>query len=304
MEKIAFVSYLESNSFDYNIALLASSLRKFGGSLAESPLIVFHPQKDKFPHYNLKPFLSALNVDLFPFAIPETIPKFPFLNFVLAAATAEVLCKGKFENLVWLDSNTLIVSEPKEFCLFPDKKLGFRPVHHTLIGSYLEKPLDSFWDLLYRKFMINEEKIFPMKTHVDGNTLRPYFNAGCLSVRPRRGVLSNWWEKFSSLTQDPDFKKFFKQDWKYRIFMHQAVLSCVILSSTNQDDLYQLPFTYNYPLHLYEEIDAKFRPGSIEDLVTARFEDIYNPKWLENVPLHDSLKKWILAQFAIYSKIQ
>ncbi|MHA2338697.1 MAG: hypothetical protein ACXACX_15420 [Candidatus Hodarchaeales archaeon] len=304
MEKIAFVSYLESDNFDYNIALLSSSLRKFGGSLAESPLIVFHSQGEKSLHYNLKPFLSALDVELVPLEIPKTSSVFPFLNFVLAAAMAETLYKEKYENLVWLDSNTLILSEPKEFFLFSNKLIGFRPVHHTLIGSIFEKPLDSFWGLLFKKFMINEEKLFPMKTHVDENTLRPYFNSGCLVVRPQNGLLNNWWEKFSSLYLDPDFKKYFEQDWKYRVFMHQAILSCVILSSTNQDDLYQLPFTYNYPLHLYAESNEEFRPGSIEDLVTARFENINEPKWLESIPLHEPVKKWLNSQFDIYSKIK
>ena len=68
-----------------------------------------------------------------------------------------------------------------------------------------------------------------MKTHVDGNTIRPYFNAGHLAVRPEKRLLRKWSETFLELYKAPEFQRFYA-DGRYRIFMHQAVLSGVILA--------------------------------------------------------------------------
>ncbi|MFX0016189.1 MAG: hypothetical protein ACFE98_16485 [Candidatus Hermodarchaeota archaeon] len=296
MEKLAFASV--SRSLDIRTYIFVSSIRRFAGNLSDSPIWIFTPKSEKEIPQNIKERFLSLEVNIIPFNIDPDFEKFPFTDYVFASATAEAFAKDKCEILAWILPDTLIISTPKHFLLEKEKKLGYRPVHHTLVGSIFDEPIDSFWDLIYQKCYVTKDKIFPMKTHVDHNILRPYFNAGFLVVRPEAGILQTWWNCFKELYRDPCFEIFYQKDKSYMIFMHQAILAGVILSKMEQKEIQELPFSYNYPLHLYNESPHQYRPHNINDLVTARYEEI---KWLEKVPIHEQLKKWILCQIKSFS---
>ena len=133
-----------------------------------------------------------------------------------------------------------------------------------------------------------------MKTHVDSNIIRPYFNAGCLIVKPEKAILQTWWHFFKNIHQKPEFKDFYQHDQLYRIFIHQAVLTGTILLKLEIQEIEELPFSYNYPLHLYFDSLPEFRPPHMNDLITVRYEEIeilntfplFNPtfkSWLTNI---------------------
>jgi len=60
-----------------------------------------------------------------------------------------------------------------------------------------------------------------------------------------------------------------------------------------RQELQELPFTYNYPLHLYDESPRDLRTQNLNDLITARYE---KPSVLETIPFHDPLKSWLMDQ--------
>ncbi|MHA2368733.1 MAG: hypothetical protein ACXADX_07935 [Candidatus Hodarchaeales archaeon] len=279
MERVIFACVSGVADLDRKVPILAASIRQFAGILSDCPIWVLVPKTENEIPEKTKTRLVAQNVQLIPFTVDEEVRKFPFAALVRAAATVESLAKEKTELLAWI----LLL-------LDAEKNLGYRPVHHTLVGSLYEEPVDAFWELVYRKCIVPEEKLFPMKTHVDGNTLRPYFNAGFLIVRPEKGVLQAWWDAFEKLYRDPDFETHYAKNQLYTIFIHQAVLAGVILSMLDRQELQELPFSYNYPLHLYSESAKEYRPQNISDLITARYED---PETLEKVPLQDPLKSWV-----------
>ncbi len=289
-----------SSGKDPDILLMVASIRKFAGKLSNNPIWMLIPDTVNEIPIEIKEQLSSHKVQLISYKIDTDVINFPFAGYVFAAATAEITAENKTDILVWMNSDTLIINEPSDFLLNEDKNLAYRPVHHTLIGSVIDKPIDSFWNLIYEKCGVPESKIFPMKTHVDHNTLRPYFNAGCLVVRPEKGLFQSWWHSFKELYRDKSFRNFYEKDDLYAIFIHQAVLSGVILSSMEKYELLELPFSYNYPLHLYFESPIEYRPQNINDLITARFE---KQKYLEDAPIHDPLKSWLKAQLNALSII-
>ncbi|MFX1533859.1 MAG: hypothetical protein ACFFDI_06455 [Promethearchaeota archaeon] len=293
MEKLVFACLVDSRGAELKAALLTASIRKFAGILSNCPIWVFVPNSEDKISKEMKKQLLSLDVQIIPFIVESDDLKFPFADLVLAAATAESLAKEKTEFVAWILSDTLVINEPTLFLLDEDKNLGYRPVHHTLIGSIYEEPIDSFWELIYRKCQVSEDKIFPMKTHVDHNTLRPYFNAGFLIVRPKNGLLQSWWNRFKELYRDPSFEEYYEKNELYSIFIHQAVLAGVILSTMERQEFQELPFSYNYPLHLYSESPIEYRPQNLNDLITARYED---PEWLEKVPFQEPLKSWLTNQ--------
>jgi hypothetical protein len=168
------------------------------------------------------------------------------------------------------------------------------------MGSRYDEPLDAFWTLIYRYCNVPETRVFPMMTHVDGTRIRPYFNAGLLVTRPERHLLQGWHDVFFRVYQEPSFQKSYQKDERYAVFIHQAVLSGVILSTLETGEIQELPPTYNYPLHLHAQDVTDHRPSCLEELVTFRHEGFYaDPEWINKMPAGEPLKQWIAKRLIL-----
>jgi hypothetical protein len=295
-EQLIFTSVIYPHKrSETNTLLLVESIRSFAGSLSKKPIWVFTPQSSKTLSKASKDRLQNLDVNLIPFIIDKSKLPFFFAETIQAIAFAESMAERDTKLLAWLDSNTLVLNEPKAFLLPETKSLGFRPVHHTLVGSRYEEPLDPFWTEIYQSCKVPQDRVFPMVTHVDATQIRPYFNAGILVTRPTNHLFRIWHDTFFELYQKPPCRDLYQQDERYEIFIHQAALSGVILSMFPTEELFELPSTYNYPLHLFNEDVSGARPSTIEELVTIRHEGFYqDADWFKKMPAKESLKKWIL----------
>ncbi|MGY5876853.1 MAG: hypothetical protein RTU30_13980 [Candidatus Thorarchaeota archaeon] len=293
---IASVMHPDKHS-EVNALLLAGSIRSFAGSLSDTPIWYYIPGSAENVTEDARNRLSELNVRLIPFDIDTEMVKFPFMGHAFAAAQAEVDAQEQTELLAWVATNTLILHEPNEFTLGDDKELGYRPVHHTLVGSRYHEPLDAFWTEVYKHCNVPEDRVFPMTAHVDGIKIRPYFNAGSLITRPQNHVFTIWRDTFLRLYQEDVFQEFYKVDDLYAIFIHQAILSGVILAALETQRLHELPSDYNYPLHLFNEDITENRPPSLDELVIIRHEGFHkDPDWMNKIHVRDELKQWIARQ--------
>ncbi|MEA3441767.1 MAG: hypothetical protein U9R58_15940 [Chloroflexota bacterium] len=279
---------------EINSLLLAESLRTFTSASSELPIWFFFPNHVNQLTQKTHDRLVDLDVTLIPFKINRDQLRFFFAGAVRAVALAEVLCAGNCNYLAWMDTNTVVLQEPEEFTLPENKSLGYRPVHHLLLGSRFDRPLDSFWSQIYHCCNVPPERVFPMKPVVEDLRMRPYFNAGIIVTRPELGLFQSWRDMFYRYYQAPGLQQFYKQDDRYVIFMHQAILSGVILNKFQKENLLELPWTYNYPLHLFDQDETDYRPASLENLVTFRHEGFYqDPDWRVKMPADEPLKDWL-----------
>jgi hypothetical protein len=294
-DKLTFASSVSPDkASERRLLLLTESIRAFAGSLSHAPIWCFTLGDEKNLSRTAKDRLSALNVTFIHFETDAEIPQFPFMRKVFLSAQAESVARGKTDLLVWLDTDTIVLQEPKGFVLQDSKNLGCRPVHHTIIGSRYDEPLDLFWMQIYRYCRVPEDQVFPMTTHVDGTRIRPYFNAGLLVVRPEKRLLQIWRDNFLEIYKATDFQELYEKDKRYTVFMHQAVLAGTVLSTLQTDEIEELPPTYNYPLHLYWEDVTENRPSSLEEMITFRYEDFFESlEWRKKIPAKEQLKKWI-----------
>ena len=294
MESLVFAAMAMSNSSAMKTLMLFESLRTFGGELADYPCIALIPGTADPLSDEVEEGFSALSIRPIPFNLDEEAKLFPFAAIAYASAEAEEQTKGKTEILVWMHTNTLVVNPPTAFLLPRRINYAHRPVHHTLIASIYEKPLDDFWSLIYQHCGVTEERVFPMETCVRDNTIRPYFNAGLLVLRPERGLLSTWRDCFERLYRHPDFESFYEQDMLYRVFMHQAVLAGVVLNMFAREELLELPEAINYPLNLHDEYPPERRPKAFDELITCRYESIKELlDSLKGIPAKEPLKSWL-----------
>jgi hypothetical protein len=294
-ERLVFASIVyPTKSSETNALLLADSIRTFAGSLSRNPILYFTPKYGKQLSTAAKDRLVSLNVKAIPFKIDSETLQFPLAGDVFAAAVAESTVYSQTDLLAWLGTNTVVLQEPEAFLLQKEKNLGYRPVHHTLVGSRYDKAIDEFWTLVYRYCKVPQDRIFPMKTHIDGTRIRPYFNAGMLITRPYKHLLQTWSNIFFDSYQKLLFREFYEENDLYKIFIHQALLSGVILSNFETVELAELPSTYNYPLHLHTKDVTDHRPSFIEEVVTFRHENFYHDKeWIKKMPAKQQLRQWL-----------
>lgn len=274
--------------------LLAESIRAFAGCFANAPIWFMLPINGKQISERTSKRLQELNVQLIPINLSPGADDFFFSVEMAALDQVEKLAANQVSYLVWLDSNTILLNEPGDLVLKDSKKLAFKPVHWLLIGSDFDQPIDPFWQHIYQFCRVPQERLFPMHPIVQDIRMRPYFNAGLLVIRPEQGLLHNWHSKFMEIYLHPIFQEFYQKDPRYEIFMHQAVLSGIILNHFNPNELYELPDSYNYPLHLWVEDKTVLRPANLNNAVTIRHEGFYlNKDWETQIPLSLERIQWL-----------
>ncbi len=296
MAQITWMTLAVPGNGELDVLLMAQSLREFGGTLADTPVWLLVPETLNHFSAETRTQLDGLQVEIKPFEIDPAVLKFPFAAKISAAAHAENLAASQTDFLAWLDRDNLILREPGEFRLPKGKYLGYRPVHHKLIGLDWNTPPDSFWTLVYQFCQVPAGRDFPMTTHT-GEVIRPYFNAGTYVLRPEAGLLAHWERAFTACFLLPEFQAFYEVQPVYRVFLHQAIWTGVVLNALEPAEMQLLSPKINYPLHLHNSIPENLRPAAIADLTTLRYEDVFSqPDWQANIPLDAPLKSWLEKQ--------
>ena len=298
MAQLIFATPIAPGAAEREAVLLARSIRAFGGALAENAIWALTPDPEALSG-ETRAALRALSVELLPFAIDAAALDFPFAVKAYAAAAAEQAARGRADLLAWLDSDTLVLQEPRALLLASDKALACCPIHHLRIGPSYDAPLDPFWRLVYDACATPEDRAFLMHTAVGGDRIRPHINAGLLVVRPERGVLTAWRDTFDRVYRQPAFEQFYEQNVRYRIFVHQAILSGTALSLLEPQEFLVLPGSYNYPLHLHADFPPERAAASLNALVTCRYDGwgfFEAPGWEKVMTIEEPLGGWLARE--------
>ena len=299
MDKTIF-AFLASKKNSADALMLSASIREFGGEFAQNPILVLLPHSPDLLSSPIQEQFSDLGVTLESFETSKEILSFPFGAKVLAASRAEELAQTRTKNLIWMDSDALLIQPPYQMLLEEGKALAYRPVDHTLIGSTYVNPLDDFWKAIYEDCDVKEENIFAMTASLDMNIIRPYVNAGMLVINPENNLLQTWGKNFSELYQKEFYLPFYKKNALYKIFIHQAVLAGTILSRLPKYSLQELPYRVNYPLHMHKNYPADRKPALMNELVSARHDTFFNEEdWREIFPREEPLKSWLEDQLVL-----
>jgi hypothetical protein len=304
-QRIIFAGFAEGAEQISHMLVFVESVRKFAGSFRDAPVWIYVPKgsKDKFKKILAK--ITALKTQIYESTAPQKSLEYFFARKVFAAAEAEAHAEGQTEILAWLDEDTILLKEPEDFLLLKEKGLGYRPVMHQNIGSLYSDPPDEFWSRVYKKLSIPESALFPMVTPADQRTLRPYFNAGLMVVRPERGVLRAWPENFKLLYEDPVFTEMCRKDVYKRIFLHQAALVGAILNTLKREEMFEFSPKYNYPLFFHEKFEATRKFGDISEAITTRY-DVYfrdpTSGWSERLKGPEEIIIWLREKFPEINK--
>jgi len=293
---IIFASFAESIEKLDNILVMAESIRSFAGQYKNAPIWLYAPKELLETATDRLQKLSSLGVEIKISRTPEGALRFPYARKVFAAGKAESEANGKTAILVWMDDDTVILQEPGVFALPDGVSLGYRPVMHKLIGSLYSEPPDEFWSRIYEVLSVPQSAMFPMETHTDHQTIRPYFNAGILVVRPECGILRKWAHNFEALYRNSSIFAMCREDRYRMIFLHQTALACAALNLLNEDKMHRLPDQVNYPLFFKEMFGAEHEYDNLSGVISLRY-DIYfqnpAPDWAERLKGPKHLISWL-----------
>lgn len=272
---------------------LIDSLRAFGGPLSDCPIWLFEARPESAPCQSL----AGAGVQIIPLSVPEAVRHYFFADKVYACARAEEMAGPGVRSLVWIDPACLVIKPPLLFELAPPCDAAFRPVHIKNVGLGAAEPLDGFWQKTYETLGVGDVPV-TVESFVDGQRLRAYFNSHAFAVNPAQGLLGRWLEHFAALVADRAFQAHFCQDELHQVFLHQAVLSALLVTSLDAARLCILPPDYNYPYNLHRSVPPERRAAALNDLVCIAYEDrALAPAAIDDIALHEPLKSWLAARY-------
>ncbi|MCP4537480.1 MAG: hypothetical protein GY832_10070 [Chloroflexi bacterium] len=272
--------------------LLIDSIRAFGGALSHCPIWLFEADTQRVPCDGLK----DLDVRVIPLTVPDTVRHYWFADKVYACAQAEELANSKVRSLVWLSSDCLIIKPPLLFDLAPTFDAAVRPVHVRNVGLGATEALDGFWKKVYQTVGVQDVQT-TVESFVDVQHIRAYFNSHILAVNPSKGVFRRWFEGFESLVCDQTFQSGSCRDERHQIFLHQAVLSALIVTMLDPERIRTLPPDYSYPYNLHQRVPTDCQALALNDLVCIAYEDrSLDPNVVDDVGIDEPLRSWLSAR--------
>ncbi|MEW5717864.1 MAG: hypothetical protein AB1817_04490 [Chloroflexota bacterium] len=291
MRQPVFLTLIESPGEKWRARILIDSIRAFGGALRDCPIWVFATN----PQNALCRDLAGNGVAVIPLTVPETVRNYLFGGKVSACAQAEARATPDEQSLVWIDPTCVVVNPPTLCDLGTAFDAAVRPVHIRNVGLRATDPLDAFWQKIYAAVGVNDSAS-TVESFVDAQRLRAYFNSHAFAINPAKGLLRRWFDLFEKLVCDQEFQARACADEPHRIFLFQAILSALLVTSLEPQRINLLPPTYNYPYNLHARVPAERRAKALSDLVCFTYEDrSINPSEMQDIEIRGPLKAWLAA---------
>ena len=291
--RIHYMTVISSQVEAQRVKLLIESLRRFGGRFGEYPVWLFCTDMK----YSVG-FSESGTLKLFHLKIDLPLRKYPFAEKVFACALAEEMATlAGVKILIWLNPDCLIFNPPEQFELGYQYDSAFRPVHIRNVGSLASEPTDGYWQRVYD--VVGVVRVpYTLESFVDGQIIRPYLNTHCFSINPAKGILQAWRAYFITLLLDKEFQYHFCQDAYHQIFLHQVVLSALVMNSIERERILMLPPDYSYPLHLQEKLPAAKRVQILNQLICMVYEE---DTFLDGIEIQEPILSWLIDNRSISS---
>lgn len=254
---IAFIMCTEGGQLEKESLLMVESFRKFAGSFKTAPIYSFHVRDQNDVSPQAVATLESFGVKHQKIVLNTKYPDYPLANKPLLCSYAEQNIDA--EILVFLDSDLVFFSEPKEFLLPPEYDVGIRPEHHKMIGSEgASDPNDEYWQHLYKLAGVKDTDIF-VTTTVDQKQIKAFWNSGVVAVRREAGIFTAWMLTLENLLEEGTSIN------QQNFYFEQSALSATICAVTKK--IWCFSPGYNYPIHSHNQMVDSERLSSFDEIV-------------------------------------
>ena len=312
---LAFLACVEAGPLEQKLALLVRSLRRWGGRFAGAPFYAFRPRAGAELSTDTLELFRACDVIYIDAAVNKRFAQFGLANKIYACAYAERVAPQNV--LVFLDSDTVITSEPSALELPAGVDAAVRPVDFGspgAEGNYAEgsdywrthfrrpcstgpgDPFDDYWMRLYALFNLGDPEWYVQST-LDRLRIRAWFNSGLVAVRRAAGVFARWRDDFEAIVDanllPPDGR------------IHYAEQLSLATSLTRvRERVTILDDAYNYPLSGRPRMASPLREMQLHELVHVHYNSYFQiPGWLRELAppfdLATGVGRWLDAQLPL-----
>jgi hypothetical protein len=307
---VGFVACIEGGVLEAQALLLFESIRRYTGRFKDCSLYALSPRTGHEISTSARRRLDELEVDYCDAVLNTESPEYGSANRVAAAAHVEDT--RRHEILVILDSDTLFLGEPSELLLPPHVDVAVRPVDvKGMSTSGPADPFDAYWRDLCRCCDVDYDDVPWSRSFVDDRPIKANYNGGLVVARGGLGVLRRWADFFfgsvrEGLRPHPDGPSFragagWVEPAVGRLWgSNQAALALAIWSTSRR--VLELPPTYNYPLHLHDQIDPAVARAVFPQLLHVHYHWLFaadaiagNPLFLPSGPLSADQRDWLGA---------
>jgi hypothetical protein len=274
-EETVFCFLAENRASAYQGLLLSKSIRAFGGRVSNARIFALVPLSADGLDEKIKKAYFESKIEIIVFSIKYENSIYPLGLKACAGAFAEDLLEAVSDNVIFLDSDSLLINYGEDLILKKNKAVGLRPVDKKLIGI-AENEDSEFWKRLCD--ILGGQDFFEVETSAENEKIKAYFNCGFILFSPKEKLLSKWLDNFIKAGEDGQIQKICRETPLYGLFLHQAVFTCTVFEALNKDKIEILSPKVNFPLHLYKEYKADKKPGNISQLISLRYDTYFNNK--------------------------
>jgi hypothetical protein len=181
-----FLFCVESGYFEAQTLLAIECLRKFGGRWADAPVLVVTPRFGPSLEDATLRRLDALGARYVRTRSDTRCSWYVYMNKGLAASAGEDL--STTDQVVWLDSDVLVVEEPLPLLLGPEEDFTCCSIDKNVGTSGPDDPYDAYWQALSRHFGVPLEKLPWLMTDHDRQRVRFRLHSGVYAFRRGSGL--------------------------------------------------------------------------------------------------------------------
>jgi hypothetical protein len=247
---------------------LVESLRRFGGSLADVDVITVTPRPGPPLAASTRRAmidLGILHLDARP-ATPYTWHH--YMNKPQALVAAEAVART--EGMLWLDSDVLILREPRDLVLPAGVDFVASAPDTGIIGSRgPDDPNDAFWVRTAAAFGRRVDDL-PWLTTGDGHRIRFYVNAGVFTYRRSTGLGGALVEDFERVLAKGVARRHDEVHYIDQVILGLTVLRLGLAWS-------DVPARANFPV--LSHLPDNFDPRTVASVDVLHYHDSMTPQW-------------------------
>lgn len=294
---ITFVTLVQGFDQARQAEALITSIRAFAGPYRDAPIYVLVDNPDHVPTADLRgPGVTVLALEM-----DEAARILPFAGKAYAAAQVERLLAGRTGTLAWLDPEVVVLAPPRLLELDDRFAAALRPVQLVnAVGQTPDAPVDVYWQGIFRATGADPSAVPAVETSVDGARVRFYVNCQVIAWRLGRDIGPRWARAVSALARDRAYLADHAAVPLRRFFLHQAVLSGVLLAATTESERRWLPLDHGYPLNLHERIPEPRRARSLDGIPCLIVDTLWQQRgdWTPPVSASDPVRAFLERSWA------
>lgn len=185
MSDICVVCCVEAGPLEVGARRLVESLRRFGGELAQAQVLAVTPRFGPSLTSETRSWFSRLQVE--HVRLPGR--EYSWNNFMNKPAALEYAAnQTQAEVVVWLDSDVLLLNDPKELIDFGRKGLAACAPDKNLGSTGPDDPHDAYWIQVCRAVGLDVHALPMIQTEKEKAWVRLYVNSGVFAFPRLSGL--------------------------------------------------------------------------------------------------------------------